>query len=94
MSKLECAGSVSLFQFTFDYKNHTKRAVHINFIYVMGYHCVIAVFNLQSETEIAKGQVIVLTEDEPSTDFGERIMPAIEWRRVSNFDILSLLLSW
>lgn len=39
-------------------------------------------------------QVTVLTEDEPSTDFGERIMPAIEWRRVSNLDILSLLLSW
>lgn len=43
---------------------------------------------------IIKKNEKVLTDDEPSTDFGERMMPAIEWRRVSNFDILSLLLSW
>lgn len=43
--------------------------------------------------KFAEGPFMVLTEEEPSTDFGERMMPAIEWRRVSNLDILSLLLS-
>lgn len=43
--------------------------------------------------EKAADSVLKLTDEEPSTDLGERMIPAMECLRVSNFDTLSLLLS-
>ncbi len=44
--------------------------------------------------EKAGDSVMKLTDEEPNTDLGERIIPAMECLRVSSFDTLSLLLSW
>lgn len=35
--------------------------------------------------------LVLLTEDEPNMDFGDLIIPAMEWRIVSNLETLSFL---
>lgn len=35
--------------------------------------------------------LVLLTDDEPNMDFGDLIIPAMEWRMVSNLDTLSFL---